>query len=305
MKNILKRCLKNPLIKPEDMPMDCFAVYNGGAVKVGNEYIVMLRVENSSRRQFAWVARSQDGINFEPDPQPVRFTAEDMDSYNKNACKSWYDPRINALEGKYYITYAASSENGCRIGLGKTNDFKTVEHVSFPLHVSNRNAVLFPEKINGKYLMLHRPLSSRGDGNIWISDSADFQYWGNTELLVKCRSGLWDSLKIGAGPPPIKTNAGWLVIIHAVSGTCAGHYYTVGTLLLDLDNPYRVIGKSPGCIMRPEAEYEQTGFVPNVIFPTGAILESDQTLKIYYGAADNYQCLAEAHLEDLLATIKS
>jgi predicted GH43/DUF377 family glycosyl hydrolase len=304
MKSIFKRYEKNPILKPEDMPFDCFAVYNGGAAKIGNEYILMVRAEDSARRQYAWVARGKDGVNFVPDPEPVKFTAEDMDSYNASACNSWYDPRINTVDGEHYITYAASSSNGCRVGLGKTVDFKTVKHVSFPLHTSNRNAVLFPEKIDGMYVMLHRPEGNGGDGHIWISRSPDLRFWGDSEPLLQCRSGRWDSLKIGAGPPPVKTPEGWLVIIHAVCGNCAGHYYTMGALLLDIENPYRVKGRSPGCVMRPEAEYEQTGFVPNVIFPTGAILEDDGILKIYYGAADNYECLAETRLEDLLATIK-
>lgn len=302
MKNIIKRNGKNPILRPEDMPFDCFAVYNGGAVKINNEYIVMVRAEDSARKQYAWVARSQDGINFTPDSAPVEFIAEDMDAYQTNACNSWYDPRINLVEEELYITYAASSPNGCRIGLGKTSDFKTVEHVSFPLHISNRNAVLFPKKIDGMYVMLHRPENNNGDGNIWISRSPDLHFWGDSEPLIKCRSGRWDSLKIGAGPPPIKTEKGWLIIIHAVCGNCAGHYYTIGTALLDLENPYRLIGRSPGCIMRPETDYEQTGFVPNVIFPTGAILEENNMVKIYYGAADNYECLAEVELNDLLAT---
>jgi predicted GH43/DUF377 family glycosyl hydrolase len=303
MKNIIKRDNRNPILKPEDMPFDCFAVYNGGAVKVGDEYIIMVRAEDSARKQYAWVARSSDGVNFVPDPEPVKFKADDMEAYQKNANRSWYDPRINKVEEEYYITYAAASSAGCRIGLGKTDDFKTVEHISFPLPVPNRNAVLFPEKIDGNYVMLHRPENTNGDGHIWIARSPDLHFWGDSEVLIKCRSDRWDSTKIGAGPPPIKTDKGWLIILHAVCGSCAGHYYTVGTALLDLEDPYRVIGRSPGCIMRPESTYEQTGFVPNVIFPAGAILEPDGTVKIYYGAADNYECLAEASLDDLLSTI--
>ncbi|MHC4873119.1 MAG: glycoside hydrolase family 130 protein [Planctomycetota bacterium] len=304
MENILRRHSSNPVLKPADLPFDCFAAYNGGAVKCNDEYIVMVRAEDSARRQFAWTARSSDGIKFTPDNEPVKFTADDMDAYQSNTNRSWYDPRINTVDGEYYITYAASSQFGCRIGLGKTSDFKTVEHVSFPLHISNRNAVLFPEKINGMYVMLHRPENNNGDGNIWISRSPDLHFWGNSELLIKCRSDRWDCVKIGAGPPPIKTDEGWLVIIHAVCGSCAGHYYTVGTALLDLDDPYKLIGRSTGCIMRPEAEYEQRGFVPNVIFPAGAIVEDDGTVKVYYGAADNYECLAETTLSELLATVK-
>ena len=127
--------------------------------------------------------------------------------------------------------------------------------------------------------------------------SPDLKYWGDTEVVTRCRSGLWDSVKIGAGPPPIKTDFGWLVIIHAVCGSCAGHYYTMGTVLLDLENPSIMIGRSDGHIMHPEVSYEQNGFVPNVIFPTGAILEDNGEVKIYYGTADNFECMATTTIE--------
>jgi predicted GH43/DUF377 family glycosyl hydrolase len=301
--NIISRYHSNPILKPEDMPFDCFAVYNGGAIKINDEYILMVRCEDTARRQFAWTARSRDGYSFTPDSKPVEFIAEDMDNYMKYAKDSWYDPRINVVEGKYYITYAANSKHGCRIAIGKTKDFKTVEHVSFPHHVQNRNAVLFPEKIDGMYVMLHRP-DVGGNGCIWISRSLDLKFWGDSEVVAEKSSFLWDSLKIGAGPPPIKTEEGWLVLTHAVCGNCAGHFYTMGALLFDLENPYKLIGSSDGCIMRPEAEYELTGFVPNVIFPCGAILEDDGMLKIYYGAADNYECLATVLIRDILNSCK-
>lgn len=305
MKSIITRYEKNPILKPEDMPFDCFAVYNGGAIKIGDEYIVMTRAEDATRKSHAWVVRGTDGMNFTPDPEPVKFVAEDMEKYQEYAAKAWYDPRINLVENdgekEYFITYAAAGKYGCRVGLGKTTDFKVVEHISFPLHIQNRNGVLFPEKIDGMYVMLHRPESSAG-GAMWISRSPDLKFWGDTEVVTSHQSGLWDSLKIGAGAPPIKTDAGWLVIIHAVCGNCAGHYYTMGTVLLDLDNPYKMLGRSKGCVMRPEANYEQTGFVPNVIFPTGAILEDDGQVKIYYGTADNYECMAMASIDELVQT---
>ena len=109
--------------------------------------------------------------------KPSNFIADDMENYQEYACKSWYDPRINVVEGEYFITYAAASRHGCRIGLGKTTDFKTVEHVSFPMHVQNRNGVLFPEKINDMYVMLHRP-ESEGDGSVWLSRFSGFKILG-------------------------------------------------------------------------------------------------------------------------------
>jgi predicted GH43/DUF377 family glycosyl hydrolase len=300
MKGIIKRYKKNPILAPEDMPLDCFAVYNGGAVKIGDEYILLLRVEDMVRKRMVYCARSKDGYDFIPDPEPVKFIAEDMDKYQKYAGDSFYDPRINVVEGKFYVTYAASKIGyGCRIGLGLTTDFKTVEHISFPHHIQNRNAVIFPHKFEGMYVMLHRA-EYGGDGHIWISRSPDLKFWGDSEIVVDRGSGLWDTHKIGAGTPPIKTDAGWLVITHGVCQSCAGSFYSMGAILLDLKNPYKLVGRSKGILMRPEEMYETNGFVPNVIFPTGAILEDDGMVKIYYGAADNYECLAEAKLVDLL-----
>jgi predicted GH43/DUF377 family glycosyl hydrolase len=301
MKNLIKRYENNPVIKPGDLPIGCFAVYNGGAVKIGERYIIMARVEDTARRQYAWTFRSSDGYNFTPDPEPVKFVADDMEKYQKFASHSWYDPRINIINDKYYITYAAMNHTyGCRIGIGETADFKTVNHISFPHHVQNRNAVLFPEKINGMYLMLHRPEKNEHGNCIWISRSPDLKFWGDCEPVIDNSKNLWDGIKIGAGAPPIKTDKGWLILTHAVCGSCAGQFYSVGAALLDLKNPYELIGRTSGMIMRPEAWYEVTGYVPNIIFPTGAIPEKNGKLKIYYGAADNYECLATADLNDLL-----
>lgn len=317
---IMTRYKNNPILKPEDMPFDCFAVYNGGAVKIDDEYIMLVRCEDMARRQYTWAARSQNGYNFTPDPKPVVFVAENMELYNEYADKSWYDPRINAVEGQYYITYAASSDLGCMVGIGETKDFKTIRHVSFPHHPQNRNGVLFPDKFEGMYALLHRPET----GSIWISYSPDLKYWGDSRIVVnrgispwnelnghasrlKHKATMisrWNNFKIGAGAPPIRTEKGWLLITHAVCASCAGHYYTMGAVLLDLKNPSKLIGLSDGAIMRPETEYEQTGFVPNVIFPCGAILEDDGSMKIYYGAADNYECLVESRLSDILDKIR-
>ena len=302
MKSIFKRWSGNPVLRPEDMPGDCFAVYNGGVVRRNGEYIMLVRTEDSSRFQRVWCARSSDGYHFTPDPEPVRFVADDMEEYRKYTADSFYDPRINVVEGKYYITYAAYTfRYGCRIGLGVTEDFRTVRHVSFPHHVQNRNAVLFPEKINGLYWMLHRPECGT-TGNIWISCSPDLHFWGDCRIIASRGSGRWDSLKIGAGTPPIKTDRGWLVFLHAVDTNCAGHYYTAGAMLLDLHDPSIVLGRS-NILLCPEAPYETNGFVPNVVFPCGAVPEEDGRIRLYYGAADNFECLAETTLEEVLSKL--
>lgn len=299
MKSIFRRYSENPVLRPEDMPFDCFAVYNGGAVKVNGGYIALVRTEDSTRYQRVWCARSSDGYHFTPDPEPVKFTADDMEQYRKYAADSFFDPRINPVEGKFYITYAAYTfRYGCRIGIGETEDFRTVRHISFPHHVQNRNAVLFPEKINGMYVMLHRP-ESGGNGNIWISRSPDLRFWGDCEVVADRGSGRWDGIKIGAGTPPLKTSRGWLVVTHAVDSNCSGQHYTVGAILLDLQDPSKLIARSR-MLMCPDMPYETNGFAPNVVFPCGAVPEPDGSLKLYYGAADNFECLAETTIQALL-----
>ncbi|MDD2478105.1 MAG: glycoside hydrolase family 130 protein [Candidatus ainarchaeum sp.] len=308
--SILKRYENNPILKPEDMPTPCCAVYNSGVIKTPEgEYIMASRFEKPNKVQYVWVSRSKDGINFTPDPEPLKFvyTEEQREEYEETVfidgplIGSWYDPRINPVEGEYYITYCVGGDYSCRIALGKTKDFRTVEHVSFPLHILNRNAVLFPEKINGEYWMLHRPqnTASSSNGNIWISSSPDLKYWGNCRVVAKPEN-YWENKKIGPAAPPIRTDKGWLVIYHGVFPHSNGVNYAGGVMLLDLEKPWKVIGRCKDPILYVKELYEMVGQVPNVVFPGAAIPESDGTVKVYYGGADYVQCLATGKLDDLI-----
>lgn len=301
----IQRYADNPIMDAERIPAPCFAAYNGGVVKNGDEYVMLLRMESMARKYYCWVARSRDGFLFAPDPEPVTFTSSDEQLYNEYANYSFYDPRMTYLDECWHVTYCAKSRHGCRIAIGRTSDFKTIEHVSFPLHIQNRNGVLFPEKINGRYVMLHRPQALSDNGNIWIAHSPDLIHWGDCECIAEVSSqdeGCWGAIKIGPGAPPIKTEYGWLEIFHGVYNSCRGHVYGMGCMLLDLKNPSRVIGRNPAAILLPQTLYERTGQVPNVIFPTGVILEDNGELKIYYGAADQCECLAVTKLDEIVAT---
>ena len=310
-KQLLKRYENNPILSPKDMPSPCCAVYNSGVIKTPDgEYIMASRFEDLSKKQKVWMSRSTDGIHFNPDSEPVRFVCseEDAGEYAQNVyidgpmIGSWYDPRINPVGDEYYITYCVGGDYGCRIAIGKTTDFKTIEHVSFPLHILNRNAVLFPEKIGGEFWMLHRPqnVMSTGNGDIWIASSPDLHYWGNCRVVAKPQN-YWENKKIGPAAPPIKTEAGWLIVYHGVFPHSNGVNYGAGVMLLDLKNPWKVIGRCPECILYVEEQYEMVGQVPNVVFPGAVIPEADGTVKIYYGAADYVQCLATARLDELIS----
>lgn len=308
---LLTRYEANPILSPNDMPAPCCAVYNSGVVKTpAGEYIMASRFETLSKKQQVWVSRSKNGIDFVPDPEPVKFVCkpEDEEEYNETVylegplIGSWYDPRICPVEGKYYITYCVGGDFGCRIALGVTEDFRTVNHISFPLHMVNRNAVLFPEKIGGEYWMLHRPQHavSSSNGSIWIASSPDLRYWGNCRLVANSQH-YWECKKIGPAAPPIKTEAGWLIVYHSVFSHSSGVNYGAGVMLLDLEQPWKVIGRCPDCILYVEELYEMVGQVPNVVFPGAVIPEQDGTVKIYYGAADYVQCLATAKLRELIS----
>lgn len=164
----------------------------------------------------------------------------------------------------------------------------------------NKDAVLFPEKINGNFVLLDRPRGVGGDhGAIWINYSSDLVYWRKAGVILSPEPG-WGHSKIGMCVPPIKTENGWLGIYHGVRETGSGRIYRLGAFLLDFETPEKVIGCTPHFIFGPEAYYERTGDVPNVVFPCGAIIEDDGIMKMYYGAADTCIALAEASIDEII-----
>ena len=308
-KDILKRYENNPILHPDDMPAPCCAIYNSGVVKLpSGEYVMMSRFEEPNKKQKIWTSRSKDGIHFVPDPEPVKIVCkpEEQEFFDEvtlpnsgHLIGSWYDPRICPVEDEYYVVYCVGGDFGCRIAIGKTEDFKTIEHVSFPLHINNRNAVLFPEKINGEYVMLHRPQDTVQSGHIWITSSPDLKYWGPCRDIAQPEH-YWENKKIGPAAPPIKTDKGWLTVYHGVFPNCNGVNYGGGVMMLDLENPSKVIGRCKDPILYVKEPYEMIGQVPNVVFPGAVIPEDDGTVKIYYGGADYVQCVATAKLDDLI-----
>ncbi|EIP99392.1 putative glycosylase [Opitutaceae bacterium TAV1] len=297
----------NPLLTPADFPGGrVMYAFNPGAIKVGDEYLMIVDAATLAQPVVFWLARSRDGIQWTVDPEPLDWPAPD----HTHAEDCVYDPRITpepGNPGSYLLMYASSSEaTGCRLGLVRTRDFKKFERIGIVSEQGNRNGVLFPEKINGLYARLDRPFGDPNDTcGIWLSYSPDLIYWGRTEPVMSARPGLWDSLKVGAGCVPIRTGKGWLEIYHGVTNTGAGLIYRLGVCLLDLENPAKVIARGEDAVLWPEHDYELTGRVGNVTFTCNAIVEepdtdSDQTVRIYYGAADTCIGLAEAKLSDLI-----
>ncbi|NMC44098.1 MAG: hypothetical protein GYA46_09290, partial [candidate division Zixibacteria bacterium] len=258
-------------------------------------------------------ATSRDGVAFDIHASPIQWTGIGTAG---RTIYHVYDPRITKIGEIYYITLAIDTDNGCRIGLAQTTDFRAYEFLGVPLDGDARNGVLFPEKVNGQYLMLYRPNRTRLEGGvdtgdrIYLAASSDLRHWAEVGPVMNGRWHYWDEL-IGSGPPPVKTRKGWLHIYHGVATHfAAANIYQAGVALLDLDHPDRIVARSKYNILEPRELYELTGQVPNVVFPTGLIVrefdhdgfaEEQSEALIYYGAADTCVGLAITTIRELLA----
>ncbi len=290
------RAKENPIITPASMPIECSAVFNAGAVRFNGKYLLLLRVEDFRRQVDFHVATSDDGVHFDVNPKPINYPLRDIEK-KYNALR--FDMRITPLEGWYYVCHAVWMTGlGCTIGMGRTKDFVNFEAIygSVP---SNRNAMLFPEKIGGRYCRLERPMEADGSGRIWASWSPDLRYWGDSAPL-DIGTTVWNWRKTGPGCVPIKTDKGWLEIYHATAKTCSTENYYLGLLLLDLNDPSKVIASCKKFILQPEEVYECVGQVPNVVFTCGAIETDDGKLNLYYAGADTRMCLARTSVPELL-----
>lgn len=298
--DIVHRWQGNPLLTIEDIPFPCSTVFNAACTKFDGKYILLLRVEDLIGRSVFALARSDDGYHFQVEPEPVMAPCMEDNCFKEYEKKGIEDPRITKIDGVYYIMYVAFSVYGPLLALAKTTDFKNFERIALISEPENKDAVLFPEKINGKYVRLDRPIAG-GIGNIWISYSDDLIAWGGARCVMRVRDDHWDSWRIGASSQPIKIEWGWLVIYHGVKQASSGPIYRLGAVVLDKKDPSKVICRSAIPILSPKEYYERVGDVNNVVFSCGAILEDDGIeLKIYYGASDTSICLGTANVNELM-----
>jgi predicted GH43/DUF377 family glycosyl hydrolase len=247
------------------------------------------------------IARSKDGINFDVDPAPALSPANAYETFGME------DPRITLLDGTYWINYTAVSPYGVSTALASTRDFRKFERHGIIFPPSNKDVTIFPEKIGGRYVALHRPLLDGFERPpIWIATSPDLIAWGHHRFVAAARDGRWDDAKVGGGAVPfrVRTDAhdGWLAIYHGV--TASPTTYSLGALLLDPNDPARVIGRSCEPILRPEADYERSGFFDGVVFTCGLLVDDD-LVRIYYGAADGVTAVADLSLDDILAGLRA
>jgi len=314
----MKRHPINPILTRNDVPpippelVDVTSVFNPGAIKDGDTYRLILRVQSRSRETFLVMAESTDGVSFKVENKIIHFKGIEK---VKEKIFHIYDARITKLEGRFYIMFAMDMQDGCQLGLGVTDDFKTFEFLGITSNEDIRNGVLFPEKINGKYYRMDRPNKAKHSGGptsgsvICLSESADLLNWQFVSTLISGRFHYWDEF-IGSGPPPVKTRRGWLHVYHGVAGHFgSSNIYQGGVMLLDLNNPSKVLGRSRCNILEPREIWELCGQVPNVTFPSGMIVEQydhdgfaveSSEVKIYYGAADTSVGLLITTIKELV-----
>ena len=239
------------------------------------------------------LARSTDGINFTVDNKPFIYPIDESEEYGIE------DARITLIDEKFYINYTVVSKDSWGTALSVTEDFERVERMGMIFHPENKDVALFPEKVNGKYIALHRPNNSGfGKASIWYSESPDLHHWGNHKCIVRPRNIKWESMKIGGGAPPLKTDEGWLIIYH---GKGDNSVYSLFCLLLDLEEPYRILKRAQTPLLVPEEKYELEGFFGGVVFSNG-IARKDGEIYIYYGASDETVGVAITDLDYLLSS---
>lgn len=300
-KKSFQRYEKNPILTVRNLPEKAgYFILNPGAVKFNGEYLLLVDVFHNEGGILFWIARSRDGYHFKFDPAPVDWP-KPPDYWVENGV---YDPRITQIGDDWFIAYGSHNNalNGTRIGFVKTRDFVKFESVSISSEINNRNGALFPELIDGRYCRLDRPFGGgeQSPCDMWMSFSPDLVYWGESRPVMSSRPCHWDQLKLGAGAPPIRIEEGWLEIYHGVSASCDGSIYALFAAILDYREPWKVIARSKRPLLFPETPYERTGRAGNVVFTCNALLEPDDSVKIYYGAADACIGLAEMQLEDIV-----
>jgi len=322
MPDLIQRHPSNPVLAADHCPYDATLVFNAGVCKWAGRYAMIFRNDwgdfrapggggnHGTKLGIAW---SDDGVDWSVEGREI--TLPKPEGVRRN-----YDPRLTVLDGRAYLCFAQDTAWGVRGGLAVSDDPALGEWEVLSLTLpDNRNTVLFPEKVNGRFARLERPFPVYGNPreghafDVWYGESPDGIHWGGYELVIDRDAFPWCNDKIGPGAPPIRTDAGWLALVHVVDTDDDRKLlgwepwgwkkrYTIAAVLLDLDRPWRVLGYSRQPVMVPETEDELDGFRGSVLFPGGLLDEGDGTVKIYYGGADTVECLATAKIDDLVAT---
>ncbi len=300
--SLFQRDRHNPLLSAKDWPYSINTVFNAAcALLADGTTLLLCRVEDRRGHSHFCAARSKNGVDgWEIDPQPT--FVPDVDNHPEELwgiedARITYVPELK----KYAIAYTAYSRGGPGVSLALTEDFRTFERVGPTMSPEDKDAALFPHRIGGNWAMIHRPMTALG-AHIWISYSPDLRHWGSHRMILQARRGAWwDANKIGLSTPLIETPKGWLMIYHGVRATASGSLYRLGLALFELGTPERCLLRSETWVFGPQEPYERAGDVDNVVFPCGYTVAPDNdTLNMYYGAADTCLCLATASISKLV-----
>ena len=297
------RYSENPIIGRNPVK-EVARIFNSAVMPYGDEFIGVFRGEQTNGIPYIYLGRSKDAIHWNFDENKIQFVDEEGKPFMPVYA---YDPRLVKVEDTYYIIWCQDFY-GAAIGIAKTTDFKTFTRIENPFLPFNRNAVLFPRKINGNFMLLSRPSDSGHTpfGDIYISYSPDMKYWGEHRSVMKVTpfpESAWQCTKIGAGSVPFLTEEGWLMFYHGVITTCNGFRYSMGAAILDRDNPDKVLYRTREYLLAPAAPYELQGDVPNVVFPCAA-LQDGERVAVYYGAADTVVGMAFGYVSEIIDFVK-
>ncbi len=295
----------NPIIKRDQIPTSN-SIFNSAVVPFEGKYAGVFRCDSKALSMNIFAGFSDDAINWNINHEPITFVGADPEVLNY---EYRYDPRVCFIEDRYYITWC-NGYHGPTIGVAYTYDFKTFTQLENAFLPFNRNGVMFPRKIDGKFCMLSRP-SDNGHtpfGDIFVSFSPDMEHWGKHRHVfstVRSNDSAWQSTKVGAGPIPIETDEGWLLLYHGVLTSCNGYVYRIGAAILDLEEPWKVKYRSAFYLMGPEESYELTGDVPNVTFPCAALCDAPSgRIAMYYGCADTVTGIAFSTVDRIVDYVK-
>lgn len=298
------RLKKNPIISPNKKhSWENKATFNPGAIFLEGKVHIIYRAMSEENTSVFGYATSKDGINIDyRSPQPIYVPREPFEQKQEgnSGCE---DPRLTKIGNRIYMLYTAfDGKNAPRVALTSISSENFLEQkwnwskpiLISPPNIDDKDACLFPEKINGNYLIIHR---CGNNMDIFSCPTLNFKdNWLNEHCWIFPRKGWWDSKKVGAASSPIKTKKGWILLYHGISEE---NVYRVGAVLLDLKNPYKIIARTDNPLFEPETSYEKTGQVPDVVFPCGAVL-LEENLYIYYGGGDSVTGVAYINIKELL-----
>lgn len=298
----LWRYTENPIIGRNPVK-GVVRIFNSAVVPYEGSFIGVFRGEQKNGIPYIYLGKSKDGIHWNFEENKINFVDENGNSFMPPYA---YDPRLVKIEDTYYIIWCQDAY-GPTIGMAKTTDFEKFVRIENPFLPFNRNAVLFPRKVNNKFLMLSRPSDSGHTpfGDIFVSESKDMEYWGHHRHVMSKSRNWWENLKIGGGTAPVETTEGWLLFYHGVTNTCNGFVYSIGGVILDINEPSRVKYRCSDFLLTPEMPYEECGFVPNVCFPCAALCDAETgRIAVYYGCADSYVGIAFTTADTVISYIK-